>query len=155
MDRQIAALFGGIVAVGLGPAVWLGGTLFRSEPAPLPPLPAMTGQRTAEVSPHWTSDPPASEPAGSSGGGAEPDLPAGPKPAPTPYVTRTRATPGASVAPPGPPTTSPASVAPPVPPTTSPASPSPTAKPSPEVTPTCPPGGCFPIGGRGRVPVRE
>jgi hypothetical protein len=46
MDRRVAALFGGIVAVGLGPAVWLGGTLLR--PAPVPAAPTPGG--TAEVS---------------------------------------------------------------------------------------------------------
>ena len=50
MDRRVAALFGGIVAVGLGPAVWLGGTLLRPEPVPAAPTP--TG--SAEVSPSPT-----------------------------------------------------------------------------------------------------
>lgn len=37
MDRQVAAVFGGIVVVGLGPAIWVGTLLFR--PGPLPPAP--------------------------------------------------------------------------------------------------------------------
>jgi hypothetical protein len=50
MDRRVAALFGGIVAVGLGPAVWLGGTLFRSDPPPAPPadVSRVTGSPTAD-----------------------------------------------------------------------------------------------------------
>lgn len=46
MDRGPAALFGAIVAVGLGPAMWLGVKLGAVEVAPVRP-PAVVGEHTA------------------------------------------------------------------------------------------------------------
>ncbi|MGW0434155.1 hypothetical protein ACWDV4_16645 [Micromonospora sp. NPDC003197] len=67
MDRRAAALFGGIVAVGLGPAVWLGGTLFRVDPAPRKPVPVMTELPTVaptETTSGSSVDPLPTEPTG-------------------------------------------------------------------------------------------
>ncbi|GAB2941358.1 hypothetical protein GCM10027280_32330 [Micromonospora polyrhachis] len=76
MDRQAAALFGGIVAVGLGPAVWLGGTLFRVDPAPRNPVPVMTELPTvapteSRTTPGATPDPLPTEPTGPYRGGPD------------------------------------------------------------------------------------
>src|SRR6185312_13412968 len=46
MDRGPAALFGAIVAVGLGPAMWLGVRLGAVDVAP-PRAPAVVGEHTA------------------------------------------------------------------------------------------------------------
>ncbi|WP_433301624.1 hypothetical protein ACQP2F_06625 [Actinoplanes sp. CA-030573] len=46
MDRGPAALFGAIVAVGLGPAMWLGVQLGAVEVAPVRP-PAVVGEHTS------------------------------------------------------------------------------------------------------------
>jgi hypothetical protein len=46
MDRGPAALFGAIVAVGLGPAMWLGVRLGAVDVAPVRP-PAVVGEHTA------------------------------------------------------------------------------------------------------------
>jgi hypothetical protein len=46
MDRGPAALFGAIVAVGLGPAMWLGVKLAVVDVAPITP-PAVVGEHTA------------------------------------------------------------------------------------------------------------
>ena len=82
MDRRAAALFGGIVAVGLGPAVWLGGTLLRSEPAPAPG--PTSGSRPATSAPGDGSPDPL--------GGTVPTMPAdfsggGPTAVPPPVST--------------------------------------------------------------------
>ena len=71
MDRQVAALFGGIVAVGLGPAVWLGGTLFRVEPDYGRPVPMVTQLPTESPTTRQeqTSDPLPTVPAGPVRGG--------------------------------------------------------------------------------------
>jgi hypothetical protein len=47
MDRGPAALFGAIVAVGLGPAMWLGVRLGTVETAPVRPLPAVVGEHNS------------------------------------------------------------------------------------------------------------
>ncbi|MDG4832577.1 hypothetical protein O7627_25175 [Solwaraspora sp. WMMD1047] len=84
VDRRIAALFFGIVAIGLGPAVWLGGTMLRTEPAPRQPAPSVissvspvpTGQAAptpGELAP--TADPAAGADGGAVDGGAAGELP--------------------------------------------------------------------------------
>jgi hypothetical protein len=98
MDRQAVALFGGIVAVGLGPAVWLGGTLLRPDPAP-PPVPTviwqpLTASPTTDGSADPSPDALPTVPADFAHGGADADpagltptptaSPGGPSPIPTP-----------------------------------------------------------------------
>lgn len=85
MDRQAMALFGGIVAVGLGPAIWLGGTLVRTDPAP--PVPTVTWQQVtaspgADNSTGPSPDPLPTLPADFSGIDVDPD-PAGLTPTPS------------------------------------------------------------------------
>ncbi|MEV4756389.1 hypothetical protein AB0J86_14915 [Micromonospora sp. NPDC049559] len=114
MDRQAAALFGGIVAVGLGPAVWLGGTLARSDRPPTP-VPHVTWQVPASPSADGAGrqlpEPPPALVGGVSGEGAGP--------VPTGTGAERTHRPSPSVSPSGMPTTGP---------TTAP--PSPTARPS-------------------------
>ena len=64
VDRRIAALFFGIVAIGLGPAVWFGGTVLRTEPAPRAPIPVVT--ESASPAPAQTLSTP--DPSPSAGG---------------------------------------------------------------------------------------
>jgi len=61
MKRQAAAVFAAIVAVGIGPAIWLGSNLFRDDPASVTPVPAST-QATIEPTSDVT-DPTEPEPA--------------------------------------------------------------------------------------------
>jgi hypothetical protein len=86
MDRQAVALFGGIVAVGLGPAIWLGGTLFRTDPGP-PPVPTVTWQQVtaspgADDFPESSPDPLPTVPTDFFGGDVQPG-PARLTPSPT------------------------------------------------------------------------
>jgi hypothetical protein len=46
MDRRVAVFFCGIVAVGLGPAIWLGSTLFRAPAVSTPPVVSVTSEAT-------------------------------------------------------------------------------------------------------------
>jgi hypothetical protein len=122
MDRQVAALFGGIVAVGLGPAVWLGGTLFRPDPIPIGPVPGVT-ERVSELpvavtSPESTPDPLPTLSAGADGIG--PGLVATPGSMATPGGWSSGLTPGAPTAEPT---------------TPSPSRPPPTVEPTPDVSP--------------------
>ncbi|MFI6762523.1 hypothetical protein ACIBF5_25655 [Micromonospora sp. NPDC050417] len=131
MDRRVAALFGAIIAVGLGPAVWLGGTLLRTEPAPPGPTPSGSAEPTPTPTP--TADPPTPDP--SVTGSLLPPEPnrfpgrndPGVRPlTPTPTGSRpaSAGSPSPSTSPPAPPATPPPS------PTTAP----PPLSPSPEPT---------------------
>ncbi|SDZ40035.1 hypothetical protein SAMN05444365_11340 [Micromonospora pattaloongensis] len=75
MNKQAGALFAAIVAVGLGPAVWLGGTLLRGDPVPAAPVPVSTPEITESPSPSPSEPEPEPEP--------EPTETLSPTPAPT------------------------------------------------------------------------
>jgi hypothetical protein len=129
MDRRVAALFGGIVAVGLGPAVWLGGTLLR--PAPVPAAPTPGGIAEVSSSPTVSPGQPAPDPSATLSTFAPPD-PGGRFPGRPPAGTTAPAAPV-------PTSSTPVATSSPSQSTSPPAQPTPTPEtwsPSPDPTPT-------------------
>ncbi|GAA2630444.1 hypothetical protein [Paractinoplanes durhamensis] len=144
MDRGPAALFGAIVAVGLGPAMWLGVRLSTVEVAPSKP-PAVVGEHTSGpdrlVGGTGAGDSPLGDEPEVQGTPRGKILPLTRSASPTPSVTSTSPSPAAtSASPSSAPATDPQST-PPTESTTTPATPPTESTTRPTAAPDPPPVG--------------